>query len=102
MPTTEKLNAILQKLTATIDRYGKEHPILEELRTAMEEIQRDFGNTSSPYEILVKIASRSLPLLYNSPIMKEVYTNFITDVNHFRDTSFPAFEGETYLLSPQQ
>lgn len=99
MPTNDSYNSILQKLTATIDKYGEEHPILEELRIAMEETDRDFGSTATPYEILVKIASRSLPLLYNSPVMKEVYTNFITDVNHFRDTNFPAFPGETYINS---
>jgi hypothetical protein len=99
MPSKEIFNAILQKLTATIDQYGKDHPILEELRLAIEETLHDYGTTASPYEILVKIASRSLPLLYNSPVMKELYTNFITDINHFRDTSFPAFTGETYLQS---
>jgi hypothetical protein len=99
MPSKEIFNVILQKLTATIDKYGKEHPILEELRLAIEETLHDYGTTASPYELLVKIASRSLPLLYNSPIMKELYTNYITDVNHFRDTSFPAFPGEMYLQS---
>ena len=89
---------IIEKLNATITLYNA-LPEMKRCREAYELLELAIYSRDAQINHLLHISMRLLKYVPHSPLMEEVFTNFMQDYLHLVNPNMPPFIGEYYLTS---